>query len=162
MKRQRRKSNKMRGMRTHGAGNKKNRRGKGVRGGVGKAGSHKHKFSKYYVDFGVKSTFKPRPKPEAMNLETISNSLQKWVKSGKVAREEGYMVVDGKALGFGKILGRGSVSEKIKIQNAKASKQASRKIIAAGGIVPGVEAAPDDEFEAEEEEAEGGAEEKGQ
>ncbi len=146
-RRQRRKSNKMRGMRTHGAGNKKNRRGKGVRGGVGKAGSHKHKFSKYYADFGVKSTFKPRRKEPAVNLEMIARSLPRWIESGKAGKEGAYTVIDGKALGFGKVLGRGKIAEKIRLENATASGQAAKKIIAAGGIVPGAAIeAGDDEF----------------
>ena len=35
---------KHRGNRTHGGGNTKNRRGKGNRGGVGRAGYHKHRW----------------------------------------------------------------------------------------------------------------------
>ena len=56
--RRRKKKNKLRGQRTHGGGGTKNRRGAGCRGGVGKAGSHKHKFSKYYVEFGIKKKLK--------------------------------------------------------------------------------------------------------
>ena len=50
--RTRRKKNKLRGNRTHGKGNTKNHRGAGSKGGRGRAGSHKHKFSKYYKTFG--------------------------------------------------------------------------------------------------------------
>ncbi len=153
-RRERRKKNKMRGHRTHGAGNKKNRRGKGVRGGVGKAGSHKHKFSKYYVDFGVKRTFKARQKEPTINLEEVQVRLGGWLKAGKARKEGVHFVVDGKALGFGKVLSRGSIKEKIRLENVKASEEAARKIIAAGGIVPGAEAdaSEAEEFEAEEEE----------
>ena len=56
--RKRRKKNKQRGERTHGHGNTKNKRGAGSRGGVGKAGSHKHKYSKYYDSFGKSGTLK--------------------------------------------------------------------------------------------------------
>ncbi len=151
-RRQRRKSNKMRGMRTHGAGNKKNRRGKGVRGGVGKAGSHKHKFSKYYLEFGAKRMFKARFKQPSVNVQTIQDSIHKWVAEGKVKSDAGAFVVDGKALGFGKVLGRGIITEKIRLEHAKAVPGAVKKIVKAGGTVPGAEdVADDDEFEAEEE-----------
>ena len=129
MARERRKKNKLRGMRTHGAGNKKNHRGKGVRGGVGKAGSHKHKFSKYYMDFGIKNTFKAKKKEGAINLDFISNRLQEWLANGKAKKEDGIIVVNGHALGFGKVLGRGIITEKIRVENAKASKGAAKKII---------------------------------
>ena len=151
-RRQRKKKNTLRGHRTHGAGNKKNHRGKGVRGGVGKAGSHKHKFSKYYLEFGTKRTLKARHKQPAVNIEFIHNKLPSWVAQGKAKDEGGQIIVDGKALGFGKVLGKGNITEKIRLENAKASKGAAKKIIAAGGIVPGAEeniAADDDEFEAE-------------
>ena len=39
-----RKKKKYAGNRTFGAGNKKNRRGKGSRGGVGRGGYHKHRW----------------------------------------------------------------------------------------------------------------------
>ena len=52
--RKRRKVNKQLGERTHGHGDTKNWRGSGNRGGVGRAGSHKHKFSKYWMTFGIK------------------------------------------------------------------------------------------------------------
>ena len=152
--RKRRKKNKARGNRTHGAGGTKNRRGSGCRGGVGKAGSHKHKFSKYWVDFGVKRMFKARPKQPAVNLEYISEKIEDWVAAGKVKQENGMIIIDGKALGFGKVLGKGMVKEKLKLENATASKGAAQKIVAAGGTVPGDEgkeqAGEDIEFEAEE------------
>ncbi len=156
--RKRRKKNKVRGNRTHSWGGTKNRRGSGFRGGVGRAGSHKHKFSKYYMDFGVKSTFKPKAKKEAVNLETISGSIEKWVAEGKAKIENGFVVIDGKILGFGKVLGKGGIKEKIKLENAAASKSAAKKIISAGGSAGAADAesAEDEDFEAEEENEETG------
>lgn len=150
-KRQRRKKNTLRGHRTHGGGNKKNRRGKGVRGGVGKAGSHKHKFSKYYTEFGVKQTLKPKPKQWSVNIDFIHSKLEHWVTSGKVKKDGELFVIDGKQLGFGKVLGRGSITEKIRLENAKASGEAARKIVAAGGVVPDFEGTVEEEFEVGEE-----------
>lgn len=132
--RKRRKKNKLRGMRQHGAGDKKNRRGAGTRGGRGKAGSHKHKFSKYYTYFGVKRTRKAKQKFSAINLGQIADKLQEWIKGGKVEKnEEGFFLVDGKKLGFVKVLSKGSLKEKILLVNARASEKASEKILSVGG-----------------------------
>ena len=155
--RKRRKKNKMRGNRMHGGGNTKNRRGAGNRGGVGRAGSHKHKFSKMWVDFGIKRTLKAKARPAAINLEQISSGLDEWIASGKAKKEGGMIVLDGSALGFGKILGKGEAAEKLKIVNAKASKGALRKIAAKGGSAEGAEGAAegeDEEFEVAEAEGE--------
>ena len=103
--RKRRKKNKVRGNRTHGGGGTKNRRGSGNRGGVGRAGSHKHKFSLYYMDFGVKRTFKAGPKDEAVNLEYVSSKVDEWLTEGKAKKENDTVILDGSALGFDKVLG---------------------------------------------------------
>ncbi|HZX19677.1 MAG TPA: uL15 family ribosomal protein [archaeon] len=149
--RRRRKKNKLRGGRYHGGGGTKNRRGAGNRGGVGRAGSHKHKFSKYYLDFGTKRTLKAKKKMTVISLEIISNKLPKWIEKGTAKKDGSIIVLDGKVLGFEKVLGNGSVNEKIKIENAVLTQKAADKIRAKGGIVEA-----EDDFEAEdaEEEAE--------
>lgn len=156
--RKRRKKNKLRGHRYHGGGNTKNRRGSGNRGGVGKAGSHKHKFSKYYVDFGVSTVLKAKPKGEAVNLEYISGKLVDWVADGKARKEEGMIIIDGKELGIVKILGKGNIKEKLMIVNCAVTKTAGQKIVSAGGKAGDIEAEEDEEFEAEESEGETGEE----
>ncbi|HLC92553.1 MAG TPA: uL15 family ribosomal protein [archaeon] len=154
--RKRRKKNKMRGNRMHGGGNTKNRRGSGGRGGVGRAGSHKHKFSKYWMTFGIKRTLKAKGKEEAINLEQISRSIEKWLASGRAKKEGEMIVIDGSVLGFGKVLGKGEASGKFKILNAKASKGALKKILVKGGTAQGADeaAAEDEEFEVDEAEGE--------
>ena len=73
------------GERTHGHGDTKNRRGAGNRGGRGRAGSHKHKFSKYYATFGIKIRQNPsHPKGKALNVGQLSTHLDEWMKRGKV------------------------------------------------------------------------------
>jgi len=133
--RRRRKKNKLRGQRTHGGGGTKNRRGAGSRGGVGRAGSHKHKFSKYYLDFGVKRKLKAKEKEIAINLETISENISEWLSTGQAKKENSIIVLNGKLLGFGKVLGRGPLKEKIKIENASVTKKAQEKIVENGGII---------------------------
>ena len=131
----RRKKNKLRGQRTHGGGGTKNRRGAGSRGGVGRAGSHKHKFSKYYLDFGVKRTLKAKKKSITINVEEIQERIEEWLAIGKVKNENGIIIVDGKNIGFGKVLGRGTIAKKIKIENASLTKKAAEKITGAGGQI---------------------------
>ncbi|MCR4335007.1 MAG: uL15 family ribosomal protein [archaeon] len=133
--RRRRKKNKLRGQRTHGGGGTKNRRGAGSRGGVGKAGSHKHKFSKYYVDFGTKRKLKARKSEKTISLAYINDNIEKWLANGKAKKDGSIIVIDGKVLKIGKVLGNGIITHKIKIKNANASKVAEEKIQKAGGIV---------------------------
>ena len=148
--RKRKKKNRMRGHRTHGGGNKKNRRGSGVRGGVGRAGSHKHKFTKYYLDFGTKRTQKAKRKLKAVNLEYISAKMNDWLASGIAKKEGNVIVVDAKAAGFEKVLGGGAIMDGVRVDNAVFTKSAAQKL--------GIGKAEDEEFEAEE--AEGEAEEE--
>ncbi|MAG18018.1 MAG: 50S ribosomal protein L15 [Candidatus Diapherotrites archaeon] len=148
--RRRRKKNKVRGQRTHGGGGTKNRRGAGSRGGVGKAGSHKHKFSKHYVDFGVKKTLKPKKKENTISLAYINDNVEKWLADGKVKKDGSIIVIDGKAFRFGKVLGNGIINHKIKIENANASKMAREKIQKAGGNVSIEEYSKAEETEEEE------------
>jgi len=137
--RKRRRVNKLRGNRTHGGGDKKNRRGAGSRGGRGRAGSHKHKFSKYWMTFGMKRKLKAKKRLESVNLQEIDKYLD----------EKG--VIDGKAKGIGKIIGKGELKRKIIARNVRVSKIAAEKIIAAGGKIEESIGVEDEEFEAEEE-----------
>lgn len=126
---------KQRGERTHGHGDTKNWRGSGNRGGVGKAGSHKHKFSKYYTTFGVKVRLNPKPKGKALNLEQIMQELPKWKQQGKVVQEEGQWVIDGERLKIAKVLGSGSIASNLLFKNIAVTEKAREKIEAADGEV---------------------------
>lgn len=133
--RRRKKKNKLRGHRSHGKGDTKNKRGAGCRGGRGKAGSHKHKFSKYYTHFGVKVKLKPKKKGKSINLEVLSRLLPKWKNLKLVEMREGYFVVDGTKISYQKILSMGEIKERLLIKNMAVSKKAEEKIVAAGGRV---------------------------
>jgi len=133
--RRRRKKHKLRGHRTFGAGDTKNRRGAGCRGGRGRGGSKKHKFTKYWKTFGVKKTLKPKKRIVTFNLSEIEERIPKWETDKKVVQEKGIYILDGKELGFGKVLGRGEISVKINLKNADVSKKARELILAAGGKV---------------------------
>jgi len=135
MVRKRRKKDKQRGMRTHGKGNTKNKRGAGSRGGRGRAGSHKHKFAKYHDTFGGKKRMRPRKKPKALNLEELDSIIAKLLEKKRASKEGDSIVIDGKLAGIGKVLSRGTIKKKLVLKNIKASAKAAEKIAAAGGRV---------------------------
>ncbi len=146
--RKRRKKNKLRGQRTHGKGDTKNKRGSGSRGGVGKAGSHKHKFTKYYGTFGTeKKKVIGKPRPKAVNLEELQTLIPEWEKEKKVERKGNTVIIDGKISGVGKILGKGSIDFPLFLKKIKASAKAAKKIENAKGKI--------DAFEEDIEEEEG-------
>jgi large subunit ribosomal protein L15 len=160
--RKRKRKNRYRGHRTHGAGNTKNRRGAGNRGGRGRAGSHKHKFNLYAGTFG---TERPRLLPQsvtkAINIDFIVQSLPKWIAEKKAEKTGEGIIIDGQKIGFDKILGKTNVlKEKLVIKNLKTSKKASERILAAGGKIENAEETTgenegkeEEEFAEEEEEA---------
>ncbi|MBN2066869.1 MAG: uL15 family ribosomal protein [Candidatus Diapherotrites archaeon] len=134
--RRRRKKNKVRGNRTHGKGDTKNRRGAGSRGGRGRAGSHKHKFTKYYGEFGTeKKKLREKTTVNAINLDQLQQQLPKMLAEKKAVKEGNSIVIDGNKIGFGKILSMGNLKEKLVARNIRASKKAMEKIEKAGGKV---------------------------
>jgi len=133
--RRQKKTNKLRGQRSHGKGDTKNRRGAGIRGGVGKAGSHKHKFSKYYTEFGVKIRLKPKQKGDAVNIADLEKYLNKKLEKKLVEKNNDVFIVDGKKCGLDKILGRGQTTIKIETTNVKAVEKAKEKIEELGGKI---------------------------
>ena len=146
--RKRRKSNKQRGERTHGKGDTKNKRGAGNRGGRGRAGSHKHKYSMYYGQFGQeKKQIIGKPKAPTLNVEDLESYIPKWEQEQKVKKEGNLMVLDGTLIGVAKITGRGTIAIPVSLKNLSASKKAQEKIIAAGGNI----AETDEDFAAADE-----------
>lgn len=157
--RKRKKKNKLRGKRYHSHGDTKNRRGAGCRGGRGRAGSKKHKFSKYYTDFGTKIRLNPKFKDKeiiTINLNDLSQVIDRQLQEGKAVKEKDFIVIDGTNSGYTKILGRGNLKHKVLLRNVQATKKATEKIISAKGKVEGIEEtdleAEAEEFEAEEQE----------
>lgn len=138
--RRRKKKDTVRGHRTHGKGDTKNRRGAGSRGGRGRAGSHKHKYTKYFGTFGKnKKKVIGKPLGPSMNLDQIEQMLPKWVAAEKAVKEGNKVIVDGQKLGFAKILAKGQLKSKIVFENLKASKRALEKIQESGSVVKGIE-----------------------
>lgn len=132
--RKRKRVNKMLGQRTRGNGDTKNRRGAGSRGGRGLAGSHKHKYAKYHGKFGKeKKQVLSRKTVKAINIDQLIQQLPKFTVAEKTFTENKITVIDGKKIGFDKLLSSGNLTEKILVRNMKASKKAIEKIEKAGG-----------------------------
>ena len=133
--RKRKKKNKLRGHRTMGKGDTKNRRGAGSRGGRGNAGSRKHKRQLFLWRVGSLRRLKPKKKMPAINLTDASRMLEK-MKSEKEAKKEGNLLVfDGQKQRIGKILSVGTLLVPAVFRNVSASRRAAEKIEQAGGKI---------------------------
>ncbi|KHO48321.1 MAG: large subunit ribosomal protein L15 [archaeon GW2011_AR5] len=119
------KTRKWRGRTSHGWGMKKKHRGGGSQGGRGLGGSHKHKFS--YVTskepdrYGYKGFYSKKKRPKAINIDEL-------------AKLDGN-AFDLKKLGYGKLLGKGTITRAVTVTVTEVSKQAKEKIEKAGGNV---------------------------
>ena len=134
--RKRKRKNKLRGSRTFGTGNTKHKRGSGCKGGKGRAGSHKHKYSKYYDTFGVTVRLKPGKREGIeMNLQQIEQNMDKWLSGKLIEKSSDAYIIDCKKLGIRKILSRGNLAKKVILRNAQLSEKAREKILASKGII---------------------------
>lgn len=128
--RKKRKIRKFRGKRSYGYGSHKKHRGGGSRGGRGKAGMHKHKWSytvKYEPDHFGKRGFK-RPAGAAKRVKAINLRQLEVLAAGKKK-------LDLSKLGYNKVLGSGNISSNLEVTAEAFSKKAIEKIEAAGGKV---------------------------
>jgi large subunit ribosomal protein L15 len=120
--------------RTHGRGSKAGR-GKGLRGGSGRAGLHKHKFAttvilekQGFLQFG-RHGFTRHAKGVGGKRGPVLNVRD------LAAAADGKKKIDLTALGYEKLLGGGSVSTAFDVTVPTASGSAVAKIEAAGGSV---------------------------
>ena len=129
----RKKTRRMRGSRTHGWGVSGQHRDSGMRGGRGKSGTFKHKWTSVLrygeVEKGGFKSPKGLKKRRAINVGEL-NLLTQTTESGK-----GPITLDLTSLGFDKLLGRGLVQMPFNIKVAKSSRSAAKKIADAGGAV---------------------------
>lgn len=121
------------GNRTFGAGNTKNRRGKGNRGGKGRAGYHKHKWL-HTIKFegtnkrarGAHGFYNPAHKCHAaLSLGQLSKKLSSFPKDDAGV----YQIV----LPGAKVLSGGSLQVKAHVKARGFSEKARQKIEEAGG-----------------------------
>ena len=132
-----RKIRKKRGSRTHGFGRVGQHRGGGQRGGHGKAGLHKHKWTyviKYEPDyFGKKGFTSPKNlkrKANVINVGVLDELAEKLS-----TEKEGKLFIDLESFGYTKLLGAGKVTKPLIVKAPSCSKSAAEKIREAGGQV---------------------------
>ncbi len=135
-KRYKKKKLKYRGKRTQGGGDVKNRRGAGNRGGKGRAGIWKHRFSSL-TSAGIKvgkhgfSREKIKKQIETINV----GEIERYAVAGELKKENNMYVFDFR----GKVLGSGTVSLPIIVRAKCFSKKAEKKVADAGGKAEKIE-----------------------
>lgn len=140
----RKKVNRFRGHSNHGGGARKKRRGAGSRGGRGNAGTGKragHKKAGMLPVLG-RHGFVPLRRVKPVHTVSVSyftkEKVEYLLQSGQAIKEGPLVSVDLGKLGFQKLLGTGSTTQKLKIIVASCSAGAEEKIKAAGGNVVNV------------------------
>ena len=133
----RKKIRKLRGSRTCGWGRVAQHRGSGHRGGFGKAGGHKHKWTKIVVenlDYFGKKGFRPyrtNTERKTINLDEMPQILVNIGKKGETTDKKTKINVAN--FGYEKVLGRGKIEKPIIVEAPHFSKTAKEKIESAGG-----------------------------
>lgn len=145
--RRRKKIQAMRGRkRTYGWGSSKKHRGKGSRGGVGRAGmSGKKGQQRVHTSFNVKEYrrggrrgFRRKyaehlEKGSSINIRDIEQRLPAWVIAGFAVKKPEGVEIDLEKAGYQKVLGGGAPRQKLIIKAGGFSASAKKKIEAAGG-----------------------------
>jgi len=131
----------MRGSRTHGYGAHDRHRGRGSRH-YRRAGRHKHLWTyvvKYEPDYFGKHGFKsPRSKflrIKTINVGQLDELLERLEAEGRLEEREGLPYLDLEALGYAKLLGRGSISRPVLVRVKAWTDLAEEKITEAGGRI---------------------------
>jgi len=131
-----RKVRRLRGSRTHGWGQVGQHRSTGHKGGHGKAGLHKHHWTRTVLfderHFGT-AGFNPPQRNVIKKWANVSDLDSLFVKHGKV--QNGKNVLDLTSLGYDKLLGAGKVSSKYSIIVGAFAKSAKEKVESVGGEV---------------------------
>ena len=132
-----RKIRKKRGSRTHGFGRVGQHRGGGQRGGHGKAGLHKHKWTyviKYEPDYFGKKGF-TSPKNLKRRVNVINVGVLDELAEKLSTEKEGKLFIDLESFSYTKLLGAGKVTKPLIVKAPSCSKSAAEKIREAGGQV---------------------------
>ncbi len=136
-----RKTRKLRGSRTVGYGQVGQHRKSGSRGGKGKAGLHKHKWSwtvKYAPNYFGRDEFKPPRRTIAkkwINVSQLNEIYEGLSKIGKIKKKDGKALIDLTDLGYDKLLGEGEVKHPYYVMAKSFTKSAKDKIEKAGGVL---------------------------
>ena len=130
-------------VRQSGWGHKKKHRGAGSRGGVGRAGIHKHHFvyaiTKGLFDKGrlAESGFKRhaslQEKSVSINVSQLEESIPKLLEA-KLAEKSGSLtLIDCEKIGVQKVLGGGRLTTPLHVKARSFSESAKAKIEKVGG-----------------------------
>ena len=137
-----RKVRKQRGSRTHGWGQIGQHRSRGGRGGTGKAGLDKHKWTyvvkhdpTYWEKKGFISTKTLGKKVNIINVGKLDDLTKKLELSKKLEKKENKIFLDLDSLGYDKLLGNGKVLKPMIVKISSFSKSASKKLVEAGGSI---------------------------
>ena len=137
-----RKVRRLRGSRTHGWGQVGQHRARGGRGGTGKAGLDKHKWSyvikhdpTYWEKKGFVSTKALGKKVSIINVGKLDDLANKLESEKKLERKEKKIFLDLESLGYDKLLGTGEIAKPMLVKVASYSEAASRKLEEAGGQI---------------------------
>jgi large subunit ribosomal protein L15 len=137
-----RKTQSRRGSVTYGYGSRKKHRGKGSRGGVGMAGSKKHKWSRvsktmpdYFKHKGFTTAKSVSRKIKALNIGRLQERLDDFVAEGVASKQGKSFNVDLTKTEYSKLIGAGRVSVKLNVKVDSCSRKAREKVEAAGGRV---------------------------
>ena len=137
-----RKVRKQRGSRTHGWGQIGQHRAGGGRGGHGKAGYDKHKWTyvvkhdpTYYEKKGFVSTKTLNKTVSIINVGKLDDLADKLESEKKLERKEKKIFLDLESLGYDKLLGTGEIIKPMLVKVASYSEAASRKLEEAGGQI---------------------------
>jgi len=144
MPHKKRKVRKQRGSRTYGYGRVGQHRGGGQRGGHGKAGLHKHKWS--YVlrcepDYFEKRGFNSPRGNEAntINVGELPEQVDQLLEEKKAVKRRDGIYIGLAQLGYDKLLGSGRASRPLFIKVASHSGAALEKMKIGGGKILEVE-----------------------
>lgn len=140
MPHKKRKTRKKRGSRTHGYGQVSQHRGGGQRGGRGKAGGKKHKWThtvKYAPERFGKRGFKPprRREVSTINIGELDQQISKLITDKKAQKTKAGIKVNLNQLGYDKLLGRGQITQPLIIEVDSHSESAAKKIEKAEGKI---------------------------
>lgn len=138
--RREKKSKYYRGSRTCGWGRVAQHRRSGRKGGRGKVGYHKHKWSwvitharNWYGRHGFVRHPSLVPEKRMLNVGELDEKVGGLIETG-IAKVEGDAIhVDITVLGYNKLGGRGRVTRKLVVVGYEATEDAVRKLEAVGG-----------------------------
>jgi len=138
-----RKIRNQRGSRTHGWGQVGQHRAGGSRGGKGKTGRGKHKWTyvvKYEPDYFGKHGFHPVTKSSirTINVGELNEITDQLLSKELAKQKEKKIIVDLNSLGYDKLLGTGQITKPLIIKVKEHSKKAVEKVEGAGGKILGL------------------------